>query len=692
MSVNILQGDCLEQLKTLPDNHFHCCVTSPPYWGLRSYLPGDSLDKKRELGCERTAEEYVENMVAVFREVRRVLHPTGTFWLNIGDCWAGSNGNGYKQTIAKVNATTGQEGNVDLRKLNQRDDGDCKPKDLVGIPWMLAFALRKDGWWLRQEIIWCLSGGVWLYAKTKNSGICIMSVRDLYRNRGQEISLWNGEKWTPVLGVSRSERKGNEVELVLRSGERISCTPTHKWPTKRGILEASELVVGDVLASCELPPPEEPRDCSIDVDAAWFAGLYLAEGSLAGDTIQLSGNSSETERWNRIQEIVRKFGGTATITNDGNKQNIRCYGKILLAIISEFISGKTAKNKCLSPSAWRYGNGFLRSLIDGYLEGDGHIDKINNRWRLGFCRNYSLERDLRIACARLGYHLILNPTFSTCNGKRFPSFRGELRYYRTGHFNEKSPEEIVEIRKARCREVYDIGVLDEPHIFSLASGILTHNSKPNPMPESVLDRCTKSHEHIFLLTKSRHYFFDSEAIKEPTVDGESFRNKRDVWSINVKPYRGAHFATYPEELVIPCIKAGSSETGCCPQCGTPWERIVERVPASSKPCPKTQAAFEARGGGGVATGTVGKSGGGRIDGYTKTIGWKQNCKCIGLSVLGGSPPTITDCPYPPVPCRVLDPFGGSGTTAQVATSLGREATLIELNAEYIKLINQRIQK
>ncbi|GAH55826.1 unnamed protein product, partial [marine sediment metagenome] len=112
------------------------------------------------------------------------------------------------------------------------------------------------------------------------------------------------------------------------------------------------------------------------------------------------------------------------------------------------------------------------------------------------------ERDLRTVCARLGYRLTLNPSSVPYNGKRNATFRGELRFERSGHRNEKSMSEIVAIHKARCREVYDIGVEGEPHLFSLASGVLTHNSKPNPMPESVRDRPTESHEYILMLTKS----------------------------------------------------------------------------------------------------------------------------------------------------------------------------------------------
>jgi hypothetical protein len=112
--------------------------------------------------------------------------------------------------------------------------------------------------------------------------------------------------------------------------------------------------------------------------------------------------------------------------------------------------------------------------------------------------------------------------------------------------------EVVAIRKARCREVYDLGVAGEPHLFSLASGVLTHNSKPNCMPESVKDRPTRSHEYLFLLTKSERYYYDNRAITEGNG-----RNRRTVWSVPTQAFHGAHFATFPPRLIEPCILSSS---------------------------------------------------------------------------------------------------------------------------------------
>ncbi|MGI0149683.1 MAG: hypothetical protein ACREDF_09160, partial [Thermoplasmata archaeon] len=206
---------------------------------------------------------------------------------------------------------------------------------------------------------------------------------------------------------------------------------------------------------------------------------------MSGDTIQIAGHTKESPRWEKVQRIAKKYGGSATRTVAGNKMDVRVYSRVLRAILSELVSGRTARDKGFSPQAWRYSDEFLSSMVAGYLAGDGSWDGENLRWRLGFTRNYNLERDIRTACARLGYILTLKPSSASYKGKRVPTFRGEIRMNRTGHHNERDMGEIIAIRRSRCRDIYEIGVADEPHLFALASGVLTHNSKPNPMPESV---------------------------------------------------------------------------------------------------------------------------------------------------------------------------------------------------------------
>jgi len=365
----ILEGDALTRLKELPSESVDCCITSPPYFGLRDY------GVEGQIGLEESPEAYVSKLVEVFREVRRVLKKEGTLWLNLGDSYAGSSGC-HKGGSEKANSNAGATNSYIMPKPG-------KPKDLIGIPWMVAFALRADGWYLRQDIIW-------------------------------------------------------------------------------------------------------------------------------------------------------------------------------------------SKNNC--------------------------------------------------------------------------------------------------------------------------------------MPESVTDRCTKSHEYLFLFAKSQRYYFDSEAIKEPSVSdhpsGNGFkrparvsyqnpdgtargndeqwqgvggkRNKRSVWQVNTVPYREAHFATFPPALIEPCILAGTSEKGYCPACGKPWIRRVERESQYNG----NRADETVYTGNAYKTPQSGPRGPKSDFGEstTKTIGWLPPCSC--------------SCD--PVPAVVLDPFFGAGTTGLVAKKLGRRFIGIELNEAYIDMAQKRI--
>lgn len=147
MSLTVLTGDCREVLKQLDNQSVQCCVTSPPYFGLRDY--GNS----GQIGLEKSPEKYVAQLVAVFREVWRVLRDDGTLWLNLGDSYAGYHGN--KNSAVPTSATNGwTNGTNENLRATTANRGGLKPKDLIGIPWRVAFAFQADGWYLRSDIIW----------------------------------------------------------------------------------------------------------------------------------------------------------------------------------------------------------------------------------------------------------------------------------------------------------------------------------------------------------------------------------------------------------------------------------------------------------------------------------------------------------------------------------------------------------
>jgi len=318
--------------------------------------------------------------------------------------------------------------------------------------------------------------------------------------------------------------------------------------------------------------------------------------------------------------------------------------------------------------------------------------------------------------------------------------------------------------------------------------------KPNPMPESCGDRCTKSHESIFLLAKKPRYYYDQVAISEPTngnahargdgvnpkaalgtgvgwgytgdetqgdlksryktPDGwdtstgdgghgsvhregrekgqvgyvhtarskqkASFsgavnalvarRNKRSVWSIVTESYPGAHFATFPRKLVEPCVLAGTSGKGCCPECGAGWVRVVERGGGTTGKSWNDHVGDQAKGARTTSVGAGGLSGvtdGSGQSYYVRTGGWRPGCECYTAQYERDYPHhwrsrwhedrwwervrrRAVDWPWETVPATVFDPFMGAGTSAVVAQSLGREYLGIELNADYTLQAEDRI--
>ena len=148
----VIHGDCLDVMREMPDKSINCCVTSPPYWGLRDYRVDG------QLGIEKTPEEYVEKMVVIFRELKRILSGDGTLWLNLGDSYGSGRGDTYSGFNERYNGTggAGSKQNMTLSdKIRSHErTTNLRPKNLVGIPWRVAFALQADGWYLRSDIIW----------------------------------------------------------------------------------------------------------------------------------------------------------------------------------------------------------------------------------------------------------------------------------------------------------------------------------------------------------------------------------------------------------------------------------------------------------------------------------------------------------------------------------------------------------
>ncbi|HEY2616875.1 MAG TPA: DNA methyltransferase [Acetobacteraceae bacterium] len=805
--IRMLHGDCRDVLPTLEANSVHCVVTSPPYFGLRDYGTGTweggdaacdhAFDRTlggrastlqggkatqiaasvyrecscgarridQQIGLEASPDAYLATMVAVFREVRRVLRPDGVCWVNVGDSFSsGNSGQRVRNSNGGMSSGDGDRTQANTSANPGRAaDRTLAPKQLMMMPARLAIALQADGWWLRSMLPWCLSGGTRVYVRCQK-GEMPMTIKDMVRLDPTTVQLWNGERWTQAVGWWKTERPDKTYEIELRSGQRIGCTAEHVWPVEpAGNIRADELKVGDVIRTCQLPEPPTPKAPSAldDEMIGWFVGLYIAEGSRFEREIHIASHVKEEGRFARLRALADAFHGSMTLfKKTENSTNVTLHGPILHGIIDTYVSGRVASDKHLGPRCWQRSNAFLRAVLDGYLSGDGHWDEQNRRWRLGFCNNDELVADLRTICARLNVTIRLRRVMHKLNGDLFPGYRGEIRFDRApqlegmGRFPAKDDGEIVEIRESRARQFWDIEVADEPHLFALASGVLTHNCKRSAMPESVTDRPASAVEYVFLLTKSARYFWDGEAVRRgaeygrregtnwkrpresdpddkrrdapatvsggdggsrnmrnsdlfydsledapepaPRTERRAFRTGRayvtnpdavaqrewpqreapeplglicdDAGSplaldVNPAAFSAAHFASFPPRLVEPLIRAGTSERGCCAQCGAPWRRTVERTAMVIDRSERTHSMGRTR-----ASGTM-------LEPPTcTTTGWSPGCAHDAAIV----------------PATILDPFAGAGTTLLVADRLQRDAIGIELNPAYGAMADARV--
>ena len=485
MTVDIRIGDALAVLRAMPDASVHCVITSPPYWGLRAYGGDPGM-----IGLEPTFAEHIENLLAVFREIRRVLRPDGTCWLNYGDSYArgdkrGSSGTGDKQASNR--------GSVEARGTGLASG--MKSKDLLGMPWRVAFALQDDGWWLRADICWHKSNPMPESAKDRPT-------------RAHEF----------VFLMTTAERYFYDHEAVK---EPVAGTAHPRASTRAG------------RSRCEHRPDRLPHDS--------------------------------------IEARKARANPEAGHTSTKERRGIRPY--------------KT-------PDVWATGP---------------------------------------------GAHGTIHPL---------------------GREKGKVP-----------------GVT--PKSAAPGSGIRQNESYQAAMIEV-----------------------------RPT------RNLRDVWTFASAPFRGAHFATFPPALVEPGIKAGTSEHGCCPDCGAPWERQATRIDKGWDGSRYGERAVAvSTSSGGTERSTLGSSNG-RLTGDYETTGWRPCCDCYDeryraehpeprrgrkrrqRAAWGGRWKRVRARPgnpeWPTSPATVLDPFAGAGTVALVAERLGRDSILIEINPDYAAMARDRI--
>ena len=434
-------------------------------------------------------------------------------------------------------------------------------------------------------------------------------------------------------------------------------------------------------SALELPLPDGSVQCVVTSPPYW--GLRKYDGE---QNIIWGGNSSCDHKWG--EEIIRPNAHSAGETNPGKEGYTKDKNQW----------SKTARQFCSACGAWRGAFG-LEPSIKMYIE---HTSLIL----------LELRRVLRPDGV-----VFWNVGDSYASGKGTCYNPGGGNNSLEGHANLKEHEAYPLDRgnkstleaqglkpKDLCLIPQRVAIAAQDDGWWVRSIIIW--SKPNPMPESVTDRPTDSHEYIIMLTKSARYYWDQEAVKEPTngtahnrgngVNPKSkypsgwesapgshhlnkgrypHRNIRTVWEINTQPYPEAHFATFPEELPQRCILSATPPKSCA-SCGAPWKRIIEKplVPhdgdtqcknaddqGNTKRLASSRQAARERGGEYISE--------------VKTLGWQPTCKCETTETR---------------PALVVDPFGGSGTTGKVAKALGRNAVLADISKEYCELAKKRV--
>ena len=574
-----------------------------------------------QFGLEPTIELYISHTMEILKECKRVLRPDGVLFWNIGDSYAAGGGT---QVVQTKNASHGLAG------YRQQTHG-IKPKDLCLIPFRVALAAQADGWWVRSAIIWNKPNPMPESMHGSHYIRHYVTIREYERLQSLRIAE-GGNKDGPghVPGLQAGEISAcKETLSAEREGAGYS-TETRGTPRCDGEAQASQPVNSG----------QEEQ------------GKIRSNGK--GQTKQAKGNS-ETQRQAR-NEIK---GGDSQPTNQGQARTHSSKERSKSALFQDVegqISQATGLCETEGCDCGREA-GNSRGLARD-IESPQEPMPLLSQEESADDRPCNTDKQRRQACER--EHSASLP---------------ELQQPETGQPGT--------------------ALIECPGCAECDNGLIHINGSGRP---------TDAYEHIFMLTKSARYYWDAEAVREPNqpcsiervkhpfhlsdkVDGRAVnsradgdksqfinpagRNLRNVWTFPPANYKEAHFATFPEALPEKCIKAATPEAGCCSKCGKPWERIVESNPYSLRPI---SAPIGKRDAFVSSHAAIGQPQNSSRAVETKTIGWRQACKCEDSK---------------PVPSTVLDPFGGSGTTLLVARRLGRLAVGYELSSKYCKLIEKR---
>lgn len=528
----ILQGDTLKQLRLLPDNSIDMVITSPPYWKLRDY------GVKGQLGQEEDFRDYLKKLRYIFKEVYRVLKPTGSCYVNIGD------------TFAKKNVN------------------NVKKKSLVGIPDRFKVDMIDMGFICRGEIVWCLEEDTKIFIRINNK-YSFISIKDLYYkfNEKDVFELMTKDKegnyiWVKIKNLFNNGQQ-NSIKITTKTGKEIVCSEEHEFPCRRKVLnpnknhkfnikKAKELTLNDKLYSNDYIPQNNFSLGSIeDYEKGYIIGFYLAEGNMRKyDYKEYKDNiysEMAQKRWGNIERGIKNIGvmlscGQKDISRGylkiplkmgfnmyeyNNEVHLRTHDKNIVKLIEEYVQGDVCDKKQLTDNTFNESLEFLKGILMGFLHGDGHYDKKNTRWRVGIKPNNILMEQIRLICRILHYD------FRLCNPDREVKITGHDKIYHAMNFtiridnqyrlmnNNCTADNIDKIEHIGFRNMYDIEVetiysdkykndSNYNNLYFLANGIWTHNCKPNQLPSSAKDRFNIDYEKMYFFTKTEYYYFETQ--------------------------------------------------------------------------------------------------------------------------------------------------------------------------------------
>ncbi len=445
----IYNMDCLEYMKTIPSNSIQFIMADPPYLisdKKDTFHLGDGNLSKYKL--VQGDWDLVDNEIIYecIPEFKRILKRGGSLiiwydWMKINNV-----------------ATALDEQVLKQIRLNQ---------------------------WVK-----CLNGSTNLYVKNHRGEHNTMSLKDIERSGDwKKIQLWDGSNWNNIVNIEENIEDDYIYEIKLLSGEIIKSTPNHKYILNDdGIKLSSELEIDDILKTCNLPEGEKYHS-HISDEMQWFIGLYLAEGSMCKKKMQIASHKKETKRIEKIKLLCEQYGGSYFVYEkpDSNSMSIVVSSKVIHSIVFEYIVGINAYTKHFTKKFWNMNNYFISNVFNSYLDGDAHYEEKTKRHSLGFTgKNNELEKDIRTICGRLNYDVTLNKANvkNTTTNKLHSAWRGKM------YMNKKSERwtsskiiDIKYVKKNRAR-YWDIELENEPHLFALGSGVLTHNSNPPPISSS----------------------------------------------------------------------------------------------------------------------------------------------------------------------------------------------------------------